>query len=107
MVGKPLTLTLKARDTMLLLVPPSFTVTVITAEPKAPEAGAKESKPAEFGLRYVICGEGINAGLLEAAVTVNTWLSFVAPELIPERATVWVPEFWLIVRFGSGFNVGA
>ena len=45
-----LTVTVKVRVTMLLLVPPSFTVTVIVALPKANATGATLKLPVVFGL---------------------------------------------------------
>ena len=45
-----LTVTMKYREMMLLLVPPSLTVTVMTAVPKARAAGAKVRVPVELGL---------------------------------------------------------
>ena len=51
-------------------------------------------------------GVGIRAGLLEAAVTVNVWASLVAPEVMPERLTVWRPALSLIVRLASALSVG-
>ena len=45
-----LTVTVKARLTMLLLAPPSLTVTVMVVEPKALAAGVKLSVPMAAGL---------------------------------------------------------
>ena len=45
-----LTVTVKVRETMLLLVPPSLTVTVMVAEPKASLAGVKVIEPVVLGL---------------------------------------------------------
>src|ERR1043166_1377412 len=45
--------------------------------------------------------------LLEVAVTVRVWLSFVAPVVMPERFTVCWLAFWLMLRFDSAFSVGA
>ena len=46
-----LTVTVKERVTMLLLEPPSLTVTVIVVEPLAEVTGVKDSEPVELGLR--------------------------------------------------------
>ena len=45
-----LTMTLKERETTLLLVPPSLTVTVIVAEPKVEATGVKVIEPVLPGL---------------------------------------------------------
>ena len=45
-----LTVTVKALETMLLLAPPSLTVTVIVAEPKPLTAGVKVIEPVAAGL---------------------------------------------------------
>ena len=44
------TLTVKVRLTMLLLAPPSLTVTVIVEEPEAKGTGVKRIEPVAFGL---------------------------------------------------------
>ena len=44
--------------------------------------------------------------LLEEAVTVSVWASLVAPEVMPERLTVWRPAFSLMVRLASALSVG-
>ena len=46
----PLTVTVKVRETMLLLAPPSLTVTVIVAEPNVEAAGVKVIEPVVPGL---------------------------------------------------------
>src|SRR6266700_1293250 len=88
-----LTVTVKAWVTMLLLVPPSLTLTVIVAVPKALAAGLNESEPVEFGVTYETVGLGTSAVMLEVAVTVSVWFSLAAPELITERFTVCKPAF--------------
>ena len=45
-----LTVTVKVRETTLLLAPPSLTVTVIVAEPKVEAAGVKVIEPVVSGL---------------------------------------------------------
>ena len=45
-----LTITVKERETTLLLVPPSLTVTVIVAEPKVEATGVKVIEPVVPGL---------------------------------------------------------
>ena len=50
-VGAWLTVTVKERVTMLLLEPPSLTVTVIVVEPLAEATGVKDSEPVELALR--------------------------------------------------------
>ena len=52
-------------------------------------------------------GVGIRARLLEEAVTVSVWFSLVAPELMPDRLTVWRPTFSLTVTLASALSVGA
>src|SRR5258705_80244 len=91
---------------MLLLAPPSLTVTVMIDAPRPKATGAKVMEPVAFGLVYVTVGFGIRPVLLEVAVTVKVWFSFVAPEEIPERGTVWVPAFSGMVTLVSAFNVG-
>ena len=44
--------------------------------------------------------------LLEEAVTVSVWISFVAPEVMPERLTVCRPAFSLIEMFEFVLRVG-
>ncbi len=44
--------------------------------------------------------------LLEVAVTVNVWFSLGAPELMPERLTVWGPGFSLRLRLANALSVG-
>src|SRR5262245_22396873 len=50
LTGFPVTVTAKDRTTVLLLVPPSLTVTEIFAEPKALATGARLSVPVALGL---------------------------------------------------------
>ena len=45
-----LTVTVKERETTLLLVPPSLTVTVMVADPKARATGVKVIEPVVLGL---------------------------------------------------------
>ncbi len=45
-----LTVTVKVRETTLLLAPPSLTVTVIVAEPNIRATGVKEMEPVALGL---------------------------------------------------------
>ena len=45
-----LTVTAKVREIMLLLVPPSLTVTVMVAEPKPLATGVKVMEPVVLGL---------------------------------------------------------
>src|ERR1051326_348175 len=91
---------------MLLLVPPSLTVTVIVAEPNWLVTGVKLSEPVPFGLVYDTVGFGIRLVLLDVAVTVRVWVSFAAPEEMPERFTVWRPEFSLTVTSARALTVG-
>ena len=51
-------------------------------------------------------GAGRRAGLLDEAVTVRVWISLEAPEVMPERLTVWGPAFSLRVRPAIGLSVG-
>ena len=51
-------------------------------------------------------GLGIMEGSLELAVTLKVWASLAAPELIPLRATLLVPESSVIVKSPRGFRVG-
>ena len=44
--------------------------------------------------------------LLDEAVTVSVWDSLVAPEVIPERLTVWRLAFSLMVTLASALSVG-
>ena len=44
--------------------------------------------------------------MLEVAVTVRVWASFVAPELMPERLTVCNPALSLMVMLARAFRVG-
>ena len=62
------TVTLKVPMTVLLIVPPSSTSTVMIVEPKDPGAGAKVSVPVVSGLVYVTRGLAIKPGLLEKAL---------------------------------------
>jgi hypothetical protein len=45
-----MTVTMNEREMMLLLTPPSSTVTVIMAEPNADATGVKVSEPVVLGL---------------------------------------------------------
>ena len=45
--------------------------------------------------------------LLDEAVTASVWSSLVAPEVMPERLTVWRPAPSLMVTLASVFSVGA
>ena len=44
--------------------------------------------------------------MLEEAVTGSVWFSLVAPEVMPEKLTVWRPAFSLRVRLVSALSVG-
>src|SRR5258706_16105378 len=105
-VGRELTVTVNVRMTMLLLAPPSLTVSVIVAEPEALANGVNFKEPVVLAVVYVTVGFGIRPVLLEPAVTVSVWFSLAAPELMPERFTVCCPAFWLIQILFSAFNVG-
>ncbi len=50
MTGRRFTVAVNVRVTMLLLVPPSFTVTVMVAEPETPDAEVRVIVPVAFGL---------------------------------------------------------
>ena len=52
-------------------------------------------------------GLGIRLVSLELAVTVRVWVWLVAPELMPERPTVWAGAFSLRDRLGKALRVGA
>ena len=98
--------TSKDRVMTLLLGWPSLTVTVMVAVPFASASGVNLSVPVALGLAYVMTGAGIRVGLLEVAVTVRTWLSLGAPEVIPERATVCRPASSRMARLPKGLRVG-
>src|ERR1039458_3565053 len=83
-----LTVTAKVRVMMLLMVPPSLTVTLMVAEPKPLATGAKVMEPVVLGLVSLTAGISVKPGLLEEVVTVNVWLSLAAPEVMPERLMV-------------------
>ena len=72
---------------MLFDAPPSLTVTVMVAVPKAFGAGVKLNDPPGVGELYVTAGFGIMLVSLEMAVTVRVWLSFGAPEVMPVKLT--------------------
>src|SRR5258708_6192268 len=91
---------------MLLLAPPSLTVTVIGAVPYAVVNGGRATEPAKHWMEKETAGLGISAVLLELAVTVRLWISLLAPEVIPERLTVCNPAFSLILRSASELRVG-
>src|SRR5436309_2680912 len=48
----------------------------------------------------------MSAGLLDMALTVRTWTSFGAPELIALKSTVWIPAFSLVTTLLIGAKVG-
>ena len=58
------------------------------------------------GLLYETVGVGINVRSLELAVTVRTWFSFSAPEVMPVKVTVCRPASSLMLRLEIGFKVG-
>src|SRR5881409_4037592 len=91
MVGSPFvaafTNTRKDWLTVLLMVPPSLTVTVTSETPLALFTGRRVRTPVVFPLVYPTAGLGSTDVLLEVAVTVRVWVSFAAPLVIPERRT--------------------
>src|SRR5262249_3094865 len=93
------------RVMILLLVPPSLTVTVIVAVPDALATGVNASEPVAFGLAYVTVGFGTTLVFPEDAVTDKVCCSFAAPELIPDRPAVCKPAFSLIVTVTIGLTI--
>ncbi len=94
------------RIKVLLVAPPSSTITVITTKPKELLAAENVSVPVVFGLVYVTVGFGTKAGLLEKALTVNVWFSDADPEVIPVRLIVCGPAFSFKVTSAIGSRVG-
>src|SRR6185436_14047869 len=84
---------------------PSFTVTVIAAEPVPDGDVLRRMLPLLSGLVYVTDWTVTRAALLETALTSSVWTSFVAPEPTPVKFT-WNCLFSTTVMLAIGSSVG-